>query len=132
MKTDIEIAESITPQNIREIAKKLSIAEEDLFCYGNYIAKVKPKNSAEKGKLVLVTAINPTPQGEGKTTVAIGLADGLSKNRSENGARLERTVTRSRVRRKRRSGRRRIQSGVSHGGDKPAFYGGFARHNGSQ
>ena len=79
MKTDIEIAESITPQNIREIAKKLSIAEEDLFCYGNYIAKVKPKNSAEKGKLVLVTAINPTPQGEGKTTVAIGLADGLSK-----------------------------------------------------
>ena len=77
MKSDIEIAEAIVPQKIKDVAKKLGINENNLFCYGEYMAKVKSRGD-KNGKLVLVTAINPTPQGEGKTTVAIGLADGLS------------------------------------------------------
>ena len=79
--TDIEIANSVKPRNITEIADKLSIPEEALECYGRYKAKVslKADDSSRRGKLVLVTAINPTPAGEGKTTVSIGLADALSR-----------------------------------------------------
>lgn len=80
MKTDIEIAKSVKLQPITEIAKKLKLKSENLFCYGEKIAKVKAENySGKQGKVVLVTAINPTPMGEGKTTVAIGLADALNK-----------------------------------------------------
>ncbi len=79
--TDIEIANSVKPVNITEIASKLSIPEDALECYGRYKAKVsiKADSSSRRGKLVLVTAINPTPAGEGKTTVSIGLADALSR-----------------------------------------------------
>lgn len=77
--TDIEIARSCTPQKITEIAKRIGIFEDKLELFGNYKAKVvdtpSPKNNA---KLILVTAINPTSAGEGKTTVSIGLADGLN------------------------------------------------------
>lgn len=77
--TDIEIARSCTPKKIVEIAKRIGISEDQLELYGNYKAKVvaepTPKNGA---KLILVTAINPTAAGEGKTTVSIGLADGLN------------------------------------------------------
>ncbi|MDR0854987.1 MAG: formate--tetrahydrofolate ligase [Christensenellaceae bacterium] len=77
--TDIEIANSIKLTKITEIAKKLSLSEDDLDLYGKYKAKIiKTPDLTKRGKLVLVTAINPTPYGEGKTTVAIGLADGLS------------------------------------------------------
>ena len=83
MKTDIEIAQETEMLDIREIAKKAGIGEEYLEQYGRYKAKVDPKllNDTEnkKGKLILVTAINPTPAGEGKTTTTIGLADGLRK-----------------------------------------------------
>ncbi|HKL93823.1 MAG TPA: formate--tetrahydrofolate ligase [Clostridia bacterium] len=80
MKTDIEIAQSVKLQPITEIAKKLKLKSENLFCFGEKIAKVKAENySGKQGKVVLVTAINPTPMGEGKTTVAIGLADALNK-----------------------------------------------------
>lgn len=81
--TDIEIARSIELLNITKIAEKLKINEDDLETYGKYKAKIsenayeKVKNK-ENGRLILVTAINPTPLGEGKTTVSIGLADGLS------------------------------------------------------
>lgn len=81
--TDIEIARNAELLNITKIAEKLEINEEDLETYGKYKAKIsenayeKVKNK-ENGKLILVTAINPTPLGEGKTTVSIGLADGLS------------------------------------------------------
>ena len=81
--TDIEIARNTELLNITKIAEKLEINEEDLETYGKYKAKIsenayeKVKNK-ENGKLILVTAINPTPLGEGKTTVSIGLADGLS------------------------------------------------------
>lgn len=82
-KTDIEIAQESEMQSIKEIAKKAGIDEEYLEQYGNYKAKIDYKllkeSDAENGKLVLVTAINPTPAGEGKTTTTIGLADALQR-----------------------------------------------------
>ncbi len=76
MKTDIEIAYEAKPQPIEKIAAKLGI--KDVYRYGDYVAKVNPKFEP-KAKVVLVTAINPTPAGEGKSTVSIGLADGLNR-----------------------------------------------------
>ena len=84
MKTDVEIAQEAQMQHIRQIAAKLDICEDDLEMYGKYKAKIsldawnKVKNDKD-GKLVLVTAINPTPAGEGKTTTSVGLADALNK-----------------------------------------------------
>jgi len=77
--TDIEIANSIKLKPIGEIAKKLEIDEDSLEFYGKYKAKVDISNIEPKGKLILVTAINPTSAGEGKTTVSIGLADGFNE-----------------------------------------------------
>ncbi|MBR2834255.1 MAG: formate--tetrahydrofolate ligase [Coriobacteriales bacterium] len=83
MLSDIEIAQSVTPLEIGEIAARLGIDEKYLERYGHTKAKVDYNILREKeytsGKLVLVTAINPTPAGEGKTTTTIGLADALSK-----------------------------------------------------
>ncbi len=79
MLTDIEIAESVQLKDIREIAKKLSLTEDQLELYGKYKAKIDVPATERKSKLVLVTAINPTKSGEGKTTVSIGLADAMSK-----------------------------------------------------
>ncbi len=81
MPTDIEIAQACAMKPIDEIAKKAGIPLESLKHYGRYIAKVDYtalSSRPQKGKLVLVTAINPTPAGEGKTTVSIGLADALA------------------------------------------------------
>lgn len=83
-KSDIEIAQEAQPQDIREIAKKLGLGEEDIDLYGKYKAKVdynllKRDNGGKQAKLILTTAINPTPAGEGKTTTTIGVADGLAK-----------------------------------------------------
>ena len=83
-KSDIEIAQECKMQKITEIAKVAGVGEEYLEQYGNYKAKVSYKllkDNAEKpdGKLILVTAITPTPAGEGKTTTSVGLADGLKK-----------------------------------------------------
>lgn len=81
-KSDIEIAQEAKLSDIREIAKKLDITEDDIELYGKYKAKVDYnilKNKPSKnGKLILVTAINPTPAGEGKTTTSIGVADALT------------------------------------------------------
>ncbi len=81
--TDIEIAHSVQMKNIREIAKTAGIDEKYLEQYGSYKAKIDLSimndNKSEDGKLVLVTAITPTPAGEGKTTTTIGLADGMRK-----------------------------------------------------
>ena len=84
MPTDIEIAQSVTPKHIAEIAAKAGVDEEYLELYGKAKAKIdfnylSDHADDEDGKLVLVTAINPTPAGEGKTTTSIGLADGLQK-----------------------------------------------------
>lgn len=81
--TDIEIARNTELLNITKIAEKLEINDEDLETYGKYKAKISESayekiKDKKNGKLILVTAINPTPLGEGKTTVSIGLADGLS------------------------------------------------------
>ena len=81
MLTDLEIAQQAQILKIKDIAKKINIDEEDLELYGKYKAKINPdliKNEKE-GKLILVTAINPTPAGEGKSTTTIGLADALNK-----------------------------------------------------
>ena len=83
MLTDIEIAQSTQMKPIQEIAKTAGVPEEYLEYYGRYKAKVDYKLlneiQAEDGKLILVTAITPTPAGEGKTTTSVGLADGLRK-----------------------------------------------------
>ncbi|MDD6070222.1 MAG: formate--tetrahydrofolate ligase [Clostridiales bacterium] len=84
MKTDIQIAQEAEMVHIREVAKKLDIAEEELDLYGKYKAKlsdelIKRIENNKDGKLVLVTAINPTPAGEGKTTVTVGLGQALGK-----------------------------------------------------
>ena len=76
--TDAEIARQAAIQPISAIAAKIGIAEDQLEHYGKYKAKIPPQ-SGTPGKLILVTAINPTPAGEGKTTVTIGLADALNR-----------------------------------------------------
>lgn len=82
MKTDIQIAQETMLKNILDVAKDLNIDEENVELYGKYKAKIdytKIQQSGKGGKLVLVTAITPTPAGEGKTTTTIGLADGLKR-----------------------------------------------------
>ena len=80
--SDIEIARKATKKNIAEIASKLNIDENDLHPFGHHTAKIdfnKIKEKKENSKLILVTAITPTPAGEGKTTTSVGLSDGLCK-----------------------------------------------------
>ena len=83
MLTDIEIAQATQLRPIQEIAAKAGIPADWVEPYGKYKAKiVKPNGASEgekNGKLILVTAINPTPAGEGKTTTTIGLADALNR-----------------------------------------------------
>ena len=83
IKSDIEIAQSCEMKNIREIAATAGVDEKYLEMYGNYKAKVDYKllneTQAQDGKLILVTAITPTPAGEGKTTTSIGLAQALCR-----------------------------------------------------
>ena len=84
MKTDVEIAQEAVMQPITEIAKHLEIPEDDLELYGKYKAKISldywnTLKDRQNGKLILVTAINPTPAGEGKTTTSIGLGDALHR-----------------------------------------------------
>ena len=84
MASDIEIAQAASPELITKIAAKLGIHEDDLECYGKYKAKISPRvlktlQDKPDGKLILVTAITPTPAGEGKTTITVGLTDGLNK-----------------------------------------------------
>ena len=80
--TDIEIAKQVNLENILDIAKKTNIDENDVELYGKYKAKIsnfEKYNKNSKGELVLVTAMSPTPLGEGKTTISIAIADGLRK-----------------------------------------------------
>lgn len=78
--TDIEIAKNTELKKITEVAKDIGIADEDIEPYGNYKAKIsKVDTSKTDGKLILVTAMSPTPLGEGKTTISISIADGLRR-----------------------------------------------------
>ena len=83
MKSDFQISNECEKKHIAEVAAKLGIKEEDLILYGNHKAKIQTKNIKkdikEDAKLVLVTSINPTSSGEGKSTVTIGLSDGLNR-----------------------------------------------------
>jgi formate--tetrahydrofolate ligase len=84
MLSDVEIAQSITPKPVTEIAKSLGLSEDDLELYGRNKAKITPEAirrimTYPKGRLILVTAITPTPAGEGKTTTTVGLGDALHK-----------------------------------------------------
>lgn len=83
MKSDIEIAERAAVRNIAEVAADIGLGEDDIERYGKHIAKVpldvlSRYDSREDGKLVLVTAVTPTPAGEGKTVTTIGLIQGLA------------------------------------------------------
>lgn len=84
MKTDIEIAQECKMEAITNVAEKIGLSFEDIELYGKYKAKI-PLESLKKfednaeGKLVLVTSINPTPAGEGKSTVTVGLADAFAR-----------------------------------------------------
>ncbi len=85
IKTDIQIAQENEMTNIREIAKTAGIPEDYIELYGNYKAKIdynllNEKNDAPDGKVILVTAISPTPAGEGKTTTTVGLADAMKRS----------------------------------------------------
>ena len=85
MLTDIEIAQNAKMKKISEIAKELGISEDYLEPYGHYKAKVSEElftklKDKPDGKLILVTAINPTPAGEGKTTISVGLAESMAKS----------------------------------------------------
>ena len=83
MKSDIELSKEAKKLHINEIAKKLNIDTEDLELYGKYKAKIPltyiDEEKIKNSKLILVTAMTPTPAGEGKTTTSIGLAQGLNK-----------------------------------------------------
>ena len=84
MRSDIEIADSVELSEIREIAEKAGIQEKYVENYGRYKAKIdlsflSDNGEKKDGKLILVTAITPTPLGEGKTTTTIGLGDGLRR-----------------------------------------------------
>ena len=82
--TDIEIARNVELKKIKEVAKEIDIAEDELELYGKYKAKISKEveeklQNKQNGKLILVTAMSPTPLGEGKTTISISIADGLRK-----------------------------------------------------
>jgi formate--tetrahydrofolate ligase len=84
VKSDIEIAQAASLQPIAEIAEKLGISSQSLVPYGNDKAKIdadfiKSISKKKEGRLILVTAVSPTPAGEGKTTTTVGLGDGLNK-----------------------------------------------------
>ncbi|MGN1392145.1 MAG: formate--tetrahydrofolate ligase, partial [Sharpea porci] len=82
MLTDVEIAQSTEMENIKDVASRIGLSEDDLELYGKYKAKIsletiKKVENKKDGKLILVTAINPTPAGEGKTTTMIGLSQAM-------------------------------------------------------
>ena len=83
MFTDLQIAQAAVMQPITQIARQAGVREDSLSCYGRYIAKVDPtayQDQPPRARLILVTAITPTPAGEGKTTVSVSLADGMRRN----------------------------------------------------
>ena len=122
MKSDIEIAQEARLMPITEVASGLDIWEEDLELYGRYKAKLSDElisriKERPNGKLILVTAINPTPAGEGKTTTSVGLGEAFGK--------LNKRAW-SMLRRERRRGRRRLCTGCSNGRFKFTFHRGLS------
>ena len=117
---DIEIARNAKLKDIRDISKELGLNEEEIETYGKYKAKItedafKRNENKKDGKLILVTAINPTPLGEGKTTMSIGLADGLRRIGKKSILALREPSLRTCIWNKRRGNRRRICTNSTNG-----------------
>ena len=137
MKTDIQIAQEAVLEPISDVAASLGLDGESLIPYGKYKAKVDHrlvKKLAEKkdAKVILVTAISPTPAGEGKTTTSVGLADALHRMGKNVVPRAAGAQPRPRVRRKGRRRRRRVCTGGAHGGHQPALHRRSSRHRRGQ
>lgn len=121
-KSDIEIAQEAKMKVINEVADSIGIPDKYVENYGKYKAKIDYRYYTDElegrkdAKLVLVTAINPTPAGEGKTTTTIGLADAMNRLGKKNNGCFKRAVAWSGVRCEGRSSRRRICTGCSDGG----------------
>lgn len=117
---DLEIAQNAPIRHIRTIAEKLGITEDDLEYYGKYKAKLPHalinEEKVNQCNLILVTAISPTPAGEGKTTVSIGLTDGLNKIGKKAGVALREPSLGPVFGIKGGGCRRRLFPGDSHGG----------------
>lgn len=118
MKSDLHISQEKKLKNISDIAKKIGLKKSDLFLYGEYIAKIKsiPKRT-KNAKLILVTAMSPTPAGEGKTTTTVGLSDALQKIGKKNYCLFERAIIRTCFWNERGSNWRWLLSGSTHGRD---------------
>ena len=127
-KSDIEISQAAKPRRIVDLAKeKLGIASENLEPYGHYKAKVsmdyiKSLKEKKDGKLILVTAITPTPAGEGKTTTTVGLTDALNHIGKKAMMCLREPSLGTVLRRQGRRRRRRLRPGDPDGGYQPAFH----------
>ncbi len=125
-KSDIEIAQECEMLPITQIAEKAGIDDKYLEQYGKYKAKIDynllKESDKKDGKLILVTAINPTPAGEGKTTTTVGLADGMQKLGKNVMVALREPSSRTGIRCKRWCSRRRICTGSSDGGYQPSLY----------
>ena len=140
-KTDLEIAQECKMEHIRDIAAKIGVGEEDLEYYGNYKAKVSldllhRNEDKEDGKLILVTAINPTKAGEGKSTTTVGLGDALNRMGKKTMIALREPslgpVFGLKGLPAEWSCRRRLCPGCTNGGYQPAFYRGYARNHNSK
>jgi hypothetical protein len=137
-KTDIQIAREAKKQPIQDIGAKLGIGSDDLLPYGHDKAKISQAfiNSVqdrENGKLILVTAINPTPAGEGKTTTTVGLGDGLNAIGKKSRSVYPRSVLGSKLRHEGRRSWRRLRTDRANGRDEPALHRRFPRnHLGAQ
>ena len=128
-KSDIEIAQEAKLEHIKDVAAKIGLTEDDLEYYGRYKAKIdynllERYKDKQDAKLILTTAINPTPAGEGKTTTTVGLGDALRKL-GKNAMIARREPSLGPVFGVKGGAAGRLCPGSSHGRHKPSFYGDF-------